>query len=116
MAKHGLKRVVVKNDKNEIDVMVIHNNMLFVFEAKTQKKQKQQDKDKTWANEAIYKLAALNKQLGGIRTKPILVSVTEINAIAKKRASVFGIEILDYHKVERLEEELLRLFNGSNKP
>ncbi|MGK0372786.1 MAG: hypothetical protein ACJAW1_003050 [Glaciecola sp.] len=78
--------------KNEIDVAYILNNRLYLFECKTSNLSKKLGR----ADEAIYKLGTLLKNIGGLNAKGFIVSYHPITEIDKERAELLDINIIEH--------------------
>lgn len=91
-------------NKNELDVVFLSRNRLFIVECKT-KRLDYDDSTHGPAADAIYKLDALRKA-GGLRTRGILVSFRPVLDAHKRRAQDAGISVIDQAGLTRLEELL----------
>ena len=78
--------------KNEIDVAYILNNRLYLFECKTANISARTGR----ADEAIYKLGTLLKNIGGLNAKGFIVSYHQIKDIDKDRAELLDINIIEH--------------------
>lgn len=90
--------------KNEIDNLLLYNNNLYLVECKTVR-------FKAGAKPAvdvIYKLDTLQKQLGGVLGKGLLVSFYPITERELERARLYGIEVIHGEQLARLEDYLMR--------
>ncbi|PXF30854.1 hypothetical protein WH50_13380 [Pokkaliibacter plantistimulans] len=97
---------VRKTVKNEIDVAVLANNTLHLIECKTKRfGGNAQDPDSDLSS-ALYKLATLRKELGGLRCKAMLVSYGPVEEFQKERARVLDIELCQGDDMMRLDEKL----------
>jgi hypothetical protein len=92
--------------KNEIDVAYILNNRLYLFECKTSNLSKKLGR----ADEAIYKLGTLLKNIGGLNAKGFIVSYHPIIEIDKERAELLDINIIE-HKTNQ-ENMINALISG----
>lgn len=72
--------------ENEIDAIAVKNNRVLVIECKTGKQDKAQD--------AIYKLGQVVKQVGGLMAKGLYVSAQAVSDTDRQRAQEYGIDIL----------------------
>jgi hypothetical protein len=91
-------KIIDKKLKNEIDVAYILNNRLYLFECKTANLSKKQGR----ADEAIYKLGAILKDIGGVNAKGIIVSYHKIAKQDKERAELLNITLME-HKTNQQE-------------
>jgi hypothetical protein len=108
-----LKPIHAKNSnfqqvKNEIDVAYLLNNRLFLFECKTANLSAKEGR----ADEAIYKLASLLKNIGGTNATGVVFSYRKISAIDKERANLLGIKIIEH---TNNEQDLISLLVSSIK-
>lgn len=92
--------------KNEIDNLVVYNNNLYVIECKTVRF-KSGSKP---ANDVIYKLDTLQKQLGGALGKGLLVSFYEITEREQQRAKEYGIKVIHGQQLLHLQKHLADWF------
>lgn len=87
--QYALNVKVIQNrskSENEVDAIAVkHNRALFV-ECKSGK----QDK----AQEAIYKLGQVVRQVGGLMAKGLYVSAQDVNQTDRSRAMEYGIDVL----------------------
>lgn len=99
-----------KNKKrNELDVVVMVNNVLYIIECKTKKFiDTQLSNDEK--NETIYKLQSL-KELGGLKTQQALISFREIEDFMRKRADGAGIKVWQKNDIQGLSKHLQKWFN-----
>ncbi|MDO5650909.1 MAG: DUF1887 family CARF protein [Moraxella sp.] len=72
----------------ELDVMAMRGNQLVMVECKTKKWENATD-----ASGAIYKLSSL-RDIGGLNTYPIFVSLRDLPASAKTRAAEMGVKVI----------------------
>jgi hypothetical protein len=100
------KKTVDTKLKNEIDVAYILNNRLYLFECKTANLSKKSGR----AEEAVYKLGAVLKDIGGINAKGFIVSYHKIQQHDKDRAGLFGINLIEHQTNQ--QEMINRLCNG----
>ena len=71
---------------NEIDAIAVKNNRALIIECKSGKQAK--------AQEAIYKLGQVVKQVGGLMAKGLYISAQPVSEADRQRASEYGIDIL----------------------
>jgi len=81
--------------KNELDLVFIIQNRLYILECKTADLAAKGQAGGTRADDAIYKLATISKKLGGIKTRSAIVSFHKIRTIDKQRASLSDISVCD---------------------
>lgn len=89
--------------RQEIDVMAMKKDKLYIFECKTVKWKKASD-----ASEAIYKLRALG-DIGGLNTQPVFVSLYDLPSAAKTRAAEMGIYLICGQGINQLKSQLRTL-------
>jgi hypothetical protein len=106
LAPNSSTKVTNKKLKNELDVAYILNNRLFVFECKTANLSRKTGR----AEEAIYKLGTLLKDIGGVNAKGFIVSYHKIEQHDKDRADLLGINIIEHKKNQ--DEMIKQLCNG----
>ncbi len=72
--------------ENEIDAMVVHKNRALIVECKTSRQIKAQD--------AIYKLSQIVRQVGGLMAKGLYVSAQQVKEPDRRRAEEYGVDVL----------------------
>lgn len=97
--KQGSHRV-----PNELDVVFLINNHLFIIECKTEKLGVEVSEDSKPAY-MIYKLDSLRK-VGGLYTRPMLISMVRFQSYDVERARVSDIELITGNDLKRLPELL----------
>lgn len=105
--KHALMNVEIRDAKgnpNELDSIVLHRNNCFVIEDKT--RNMKIGKLNNAADNAIYKLAHLTRQMG-LRAHGILVSARPVRKADRDRAMADNVSVIDY--LPNLESELKRI-------
>ena len=88
--------------RNELDAICIKNGTLVIFECKT----KNMERDKNTVSDSLYKLDSLSREIGGIRTKCILVSFRKINNADKQRAKQMRIDIIQAQELHDIDSRL----------
>ncbi|MBT7442901.1 MAG: DUF1887 family protein [Methylococcales bacterium] len=86
---------------NELDVVFLANNRLYVIECKTMR-WKQSRQSKQGAN-AIYKLDTLQGLLGGIQGQSMLVSYQPLRDVDRIRASDLGVKTCMTQEIQYLD-------------
>lgn len=107
--KHALMNAVVvdsKGNRNELDSIFIHRNTCYVVEDKTKNMKVRGGSSENVADQAVYKLSQVTKNLG-LRTTGILVSARQVRPVDKERARTYGVEIIDWLPV--LKDRLCRI-------
>ncbi len=89
---------------NELDVVFLADNRLYVIECKTRVFSGK--KTNTSASEAIYKLATLKRELGGSQAKAMFVSYYPVRDEDKRRADLLGVEICTGRQLQELSSRL----------
>ena len=84
--------------ENEIDAIAVKNNRTLVIECKSGKQSKAQD--------AVYKLGQVVKQIGGLMARGLYVSAQPVNEADRQRAKEYGIDILAAEELPKLSDYL----------
>ena len=95
---------LVKGKKllNELDVVALVNNKLYVIECKT-KRYERGDGSNT-----LYKLDSLTDRLGSIKAKAALVTFFPLTKTERRRAVELDIKVISFEELPRLRESLKR--------
>jgi len=89
---------VVRGDvRNELDVVFLCDNSLYLIECKT--KQFRQG-----GSDVVYKLDALTDAMGGLRASSLLVSFQTLGKADGNRARQAGIHVCEGRNIQRLDE------------
>ena len=88
---------------NELDILFLADNRLFVIECKTRVFS---GKTNNNASEAIYKLATLKRELGGSQARAMFVSYYPIRDEDKRRADLLGVELCTGRQLQELPSRL----------
>lgn len=94
--------------RNEIDVAVLYNNRLHIIECKTRvfdDKGQPANADGA-ATDALYKLATLKRELGGIRAQAMLLSYQPVQPWHRERAKLLDIELVAADELRALPSRL----------
>lgn len=83
---------------NEIDAMAVKNNRALLIECKSGKQTK--------AQESIYKLGQVVKQVGGLMAKGLYVSAQRVSDTDRQRAKEYGIDVLAGDELPQLSAYL----------
>jgi len=97
--ERGSKRDSVDN---ELDVVFLADNRLYVIECKTRKFSNDNNSDDETAN-VLYKLHALRDDLGGSGSRAMLVSYRNLLDFTRNRAKEFGIKICSHEEIHHIE-------------
>ena len=94
--------VVRRGDvQNELDVVFLCDNSLYVIECKTKQ-------FKAEGAEALYKLDSLVPDLGGLRAKAMLISFQQFGVANQERAKKNDVCLCVAQQLRRLDQHLLR--------
>lgn len=93
-----------KVTRNELDMVIVHNNRLLIMECKTRR----YDKDRRKDNDSIYKLDSVAEDLRGLYGSKWLLSVDDIDERTKKRAKSQGVKVIAGEQITKLKKHLLR--------
>lgn len=97
-----------KKNRNEIDIVIVHNNRLLLIECKTSVHGKYDMKD----NQIVYKLDSIAEDLKGLYGKALIVSINDLTDAAKEKAKVQKIDVISGNKVKKLKEIITDWMNG----
>jgi len=84
--------------ENEIDAIVVHNNRALVVECKTSRQLKAQD--------AIYKLGQVLRQVGGLFARGLYVSAQNVGEADRRRAQEYGIDVMAGDELQGINKYL----------
>lgn len=99
------------NPDNELDALFVRNNMLYLLECKTMKM-----KNNKKTRDILYKLDSLQKNIGGVFAKGVLISLYELDEDEKKHAKETNIIVIDeIQKIKNLQKTFIELFTGKNR-
>jgi len=99
--------------KNELDVVVLANNRLYLIECKTSRiNELSEDGSQKKATDSVYKLATLMREIGGTMAKGILTSYHKVNPVDKERAAMLNIKICDGSALKNIKSTMLSMING----
>lgn len=79
--------------QNELDVLLVHQNNLYIVECKTEGMGKNTD-EKNLFNETLYKAAALRKYFL-LTVRSVLCTLDEMNENKREKAIVFDISLIE---------------------
>ncbi len=83
---------------NEIDAIAVKNNRALLIECKSGKQTK--------AQESIYKLGQVVKQIGGLMAKGLYISAQSLSDTDRQRATEYGIDVLAADELPQLSTYL----------
>ena len=104
ISKHGqyaTNAKVIQNQsktENEIDVIAVHNNRCLIIECKAKKQEKAQD--------AIYKLGQVVRQVGGLMARGLYVSALNVSEFDRSRANEYAIDVLAAEELQSINKYL----------
>lgn len=96
--------------KNEIDVAVLYDNALHTIECKARvfASSRRPEEAGQAATQALYKLATLRRELGGIRARAMLVSYQPVQPHHRERAAALDIKLIAGNDLRHLSTSLRR--------
>lgn len=83
---------------NEIDAIAVKNNRALLIECKSGKQTKAQD--------SLYKLGQVVKQIGGLMAKGLYISAQGLSDTDRQRATEYGIDVLAADELPQLSTYL----------
>ncbi|TAL46262.1 MAG: DUF1887 family protein, partial [Methylovulum sp.] len=89
--------------KNELDVVFLKNNRLYLIECKTHNDKSKADGKNT---DALYKLDSLKDLMGGLQAKAMLVSFNRLNDSDRRRADDLRIDVCAGTDLAQLPQKL----------
>lgn len=91
--------------ENELDVVILANNQLYLIECKTRAMKTRTRFDPT---DSLYKLATLKRELGGSQARAMLASYFDISDVHRRRAKVLGLEVCAGREIREIESRIRR--------
>lgn len=91
-----------KQTRNELDIVIVHNNRLLIIECKTSRFGRDSTKD----NDIIYKLDSIAEDLRGLYGSKWLLSVDSLDERTQKRAKSQNIKVIDATEICKLKQHL----------
>ena len=88
----------VSKTQNEIDGIAVAHNRALIIECKAKKQDQAQD--------AIYKLGQLVKQVGGLMARGLYVSARPVSDTDRARAREYGVDVLAAEELAQLSDYL----------
>lgn len=98
---YALNAKVIQNrtkTENEIDAIAVKNNHALLVECKSGKQAK--------AQEAIYKLSQVVRQVGGLMAKGLYISAQQVSEADRSRATEYGIDVLAGEELQNVNQYL----------
>jgi len=86
------------NTENEIDAIAVHKNRALIVECKTSRQTKAQD--------SIYKLAQVVRQVGGLVATGLYLSAQDVGEADRRRAKEYGIEVIAGDELQKISHYL----------
>lgn len=83
---------------NQFDCMAVHRNRALIVECKSSRQYKAQD--------SIYKLGQLVRQVGGLMAKGLYVSAQQVSDEGRQRAKEYGIDVLAGDELRQVSQYL----------
>lgn len=99
----NLEVVDINGVKNELDLVCMVRNRLFVVECKTARMDKP---EYPRANDTLFKLTENCRRLGGLGARGMLISYRALRESEKKLAKALGIETVCGAEINRLPESM----------
>ena len=99
--QYAMNVKVIQNQsksENEVDAIAVKNNRALLVECKSGK----QDK----AQEAIYKLGQVVRQVGGLMAKGLYVSAQSVSEPDRSRAKEYGVDVLAGEELQTVNQYL----------
>lgn len=97
-----------KKNRNEIDIVIVHNNRLLLIECKTSAHGKDDMKD----DQIVYKLDSIAEDLKGLYGKAWLVSINDLTDAAEARAKAQDIYVISGNEIKDLKGYITKWMNG----
>ncbi len=91
---------------NELDVVALRDNRLYLIECKTSKLRNSKQSDK--AAQVLYKLDSLSDLMGGLQARALLVSYRPVTPAQRDRARELGIHLCAGEDIGQLGQHLRR--------
>lgn len=95
----------LSKSRNEIDGIAVVNNRALIVECKAKKQDKAQD--------AIYKLGQLVRQVGGLMARGLYVSARRVSDTDRSRATEYGVDVLAEEQLADLNNYLRHWESGA---
>lgn len=98
---YALNAKVIQNhskSENEIDAIAVKNNRALLVECKSGKQTK--------AQESIYKLGQVVRQIGGLMAKGLYVSAQQVSETDRSRAREYNIDVLAADELQNVNQYL----------
>lgn len=89
--------------KNELDVVFLARNRLFVIECKTARMDKPESPK---ANDTLFKLSEVCRRVGGLGTRGMLASYRNIGESERRLAAALRIEVVYGAELARLDDRI----------
>ncbi len=99
--QYAMNAKVIQNrtkTENEIDAIAVKNNRALLIECKSGKQVKAQD--------SIYKLGQVVRQVGGLMAKGLYISAQQVNEADLSRAAEYGIDVLAGEELQNVNQYL----------
>lgn len=99
--QYAMNAKVIQNrtkTENEIDAIAVKNNRALLIECKSGKQAK--------AQESIYKLGQVVRQVGGLMAKGLYISAQQVSDTDRSRAAEYGIDVLAGEELQNVNQYL----------
>jgi len=99
--QYAMNAKVIQNrskTENEVDAIAVKNNRALLVECKSGKQVK--------AQESIYKLGQVVRQVGGLMAKGLYVSAQQVSETDRSRAAEYGIDVLAGEELQNINQYL----------
>lgn len=90
----------ISGSRNEIDVIALAHNRALIVECKAKKQDQAQD--------AIYKLGQMVRQVGGLMARGLYVSARDVSPVDRKRADEYGVDVVAGEELAGLSDYVRR--------
>ncbi|UYM15653.1 Card1-like endonuclease domain-containing protein [Endozoicomonas euniceicola] len=106
--------------RNDLDLVIVHNNRMLLVECKTSQMQKNKQKDA----DIIHKLDSIGSHAGGLFCERMLVSASPLDYENKKgrkikvtsRAKSYDINVLQYDEIKQFRDVINHWVNTGELP
>jgi len=108
-SQYTLGAKIIRNasqTRNEIDGIAVTHNRALIIECKAKKQNQAQD--------AIYKLGQLVKQVGGLMARGLYVSARPVSPTDRSRADEYGVDVLAAEELASLSDYLRTWMGGAS--
>lgn len=100
---------VSRNSRNELDIILVHDNRMLVIECKTLRLGRDTQKD----SDIVYKISDLGDELRGLFGDTWLVNARQSDSSMRARAKSRGITLIAPEDLRQLRQQILRWMEGA---